>query len=337
MKLGKLAILVAGLTVALVSGWSSRGEAITLPACDNFICAFDGDFAVMSLATANELLPGGFKVQSAPGQIQNDIVIYTGAGGLEPNPPVKDNPAGMDDAFEAVTGVQNPTFSTTTAPDPLGTGEFTGDGQSWDSTMAAFLLYLSGNSPIFFFNQNEDNSGVVGGCGGTSEQDICVYASLTLTDTETGNTRVFELQAPTTLFSGGPTPTDGVFQDPQDIILAAGQVCYDALGNQAPCDGNQALGPINHNLGQDLAAYAAFSDALNLILAQCASPAGCVWDTISIRMELRDLTNGFEQLFVLQGPALPEIPSVPVPGTLILLGAGLMGLGASAWRRRQRG
>jgi len=30
MKLGKLAILIAILTAAFVSGWSSRGEAITL-------------------------------------------------------------------------------------------------------------------------------------------------------------------------------------------------------------------------------------------------------------------------------------------------------------------
>ena len=200
--------------------------------------------------------------------------------------------------------------------------------------MAAFVGFLGGSSPVFFFNQNEENSGDAGtGCpGAIAAQDLCVYASLTLIDEDTGNTLIFELQAPTTLFTGGPTATDGVFQDPQDLVLAAGAVCYDAIGNQQACDGTQAEGPVNHNLGADRAAYAAFSTELNDILAQCAT--SCVWDTISIRLDLTALSSGFEQLFIL---TTEQITQIPEPGTLILLGVGLVGLGASAWRRRQRG
>ncbi len=89
---------------------------------------------------------------------------------------------------------------------------------------------------------------------------------------------------------------------------------------------------MNHNLGANEAAYAAFSPALDAALASCVS--GCVWDNLSIRLDLTGLTNGFEQVFIL---TQEQITQIPEPGTLILLGVGLVGLGASAWRRRQRG
>ena len=134
MRFGKLAILVAVLAVALVSGWSSPGEAVTLPACDNFICQYNGDFAVMSLPFA------GLSISSSPGQIQDGIVVYTGTN----SNPATTNLAGMDDAFSSVTGVCPPncSFTTTTFSDPGGVGEFTGDGQSWDSTLSAFIGFL---------------------------------------------------------------------------------------------------------------------------------------------------------------------------------------------------
>src|SRR5882724_5406630 len=142
MKLGKLAILLAVLTAAVVSGWSSRGEAVTLPACTDLICAIDGDFAVMSLPLA------GVSIPSTPGQIKDGVVVYTGSSGK----PVTTNPAGMDDAFPSVTGAQNPSFHTTTTADPGGTGQFAGDVQSWDSTLSAFIGFLEGSTPLFFFN-----------------------------------------------------------------------------------------------------------------------------------------------------------------------------------------
>jgi hypothetical protein len=331
MRLGKLAIFVAALTAALVSGWSSRGEAITLPACTDITCAFNGDFAVQSLPLS------GASVPSSPGQIKDGIVVYTGADGQ----PVTTNFAGMDDAFPSVTGSQTSSFSTTTTADPGGTGQFSGDVQSWDSTLSAFIGFLGGSSPIFFFNQNDTNSEPTDGscAGATTGQDVCVYGLLTLVDAEnSANNVTFELEGPTTLFSGGPQPTDGIPTLPSEFVLATGAVCLDAVGNQVACDGNQAIGPINHNLGADHAAYAGFSTVLNALLATCASAgvntASCPWDSLSIRLDLTDINNGFEQLFIL---TTEQVTQIPEPGTLILLGAGLVGLGASAWRRRQRG
>ena len=328
-------MLTAVLTVALLAGWSSPGEAVTLPSCNDVICAFDGDFAVMSLPFA------GVDLKSPPGIIKDGIVVYTGSGGV----PVTTNFAGMDNAFPSVTGSQNPSFSTTTTADPGGTGQFTGDGQSWDSTLSAFITFLGGSSPIFFFNQNDNNNDAPdGSCpGADSGQDLCVYGAVTLVDAQDSNNNItFELEGPTTLFSGGPQPTDGVFTPPDDWVLAKGDVCLDAGGAQTPCDGSGnpvVFGPENHNLGADHASYAAFSDVLNALLGTCATAgvntASCPWDSLSIRLDLTDLNNGYEQLFILTGDQVRLI--VPVPGSLILLGVGLMGLGASAWRRRQRG
>ena len=51
MKLVRLAIVIAGLTVAVLVG-PPPSEAMTLPACNDFICAIDGDFTVMALGLA---------------------------------------------------------------------------------------------------------------------------------------------------------------------------------------------------------------------------------------------------------------------------------------------
>ena len=169
---------------------------------------------------------------------------------------------------------------------------------------------------------------------------MCVYGKLTLVDNE-GAPEIFELEGPTRLFSQGPGTTDGVTNLPTDYVLAKGDVCLDAGGAQTPCDGSGnpvEFGPENHNLGANLAAYVGFSTVLNAHTRHVrVGQAGCRFDSLSIRLDLADVNNGFEQLFILTGDQLTQIPPVPVPGSLILLGAGLMGLGASAWRRRQRG
>ena len=339
MKLGKLGVVMAGLAVAVLAG-PSVSAAVDLPACNNFICAFDGDFAVMSLPFA------GVDVQSSPGQIKDGVVVYTGSGGV----PVNTNFAGMDNAYPAVGGKSGGTsFHSGTTADPGGTGQFAGDvAGTWDSTISAFTTFLNGATPIFFFNQNQENSGdpadTVNCPGSVSAQDVCLYGTITLVDLQdSSNNIILELEAPTRLFTDGPGTTDGIATLPQEYVLAKGDVCLDqTTGAEVLCGSPNATQPVNHNLGADHAAYAAFSDQLNSILATCATfgqnTAQCPWDSLSIRFDLTGLTNGFEQLFILTSEFVIPPPPVPVPATLLLLGSGLVGLGGGiAWRARRRG
>ena len=345
MNLVKVGLVMAGLGVAALAG-PPVSQAVDLPACDNFTCARDGDFVVQSLPFS------GVDVKSSPGQIAGGIVVYTGAGGA--SSPVVVNFTGMDNAYPAVGGKSGGTsfHSGTTADPSTGTKAnqtFTGDqAGTWDSQITAFNTFLAGATPIFFFNQNQENSGdptdTVNCPGSLSAQDVCLYGSITLRSAANGGTPlVLELEAPTRPFSP-PTPgnTDGTATLPAEYVLAKGDVCLDqTTGVEVVCGSPNATQPVNHNLGADDAAYAAFSDTLNATLAACATfgvnTAQCPYDTLSIRFDLTGLNNGFEQLFILTTGAR-EFPPVPLPGTLMLMGTGLMGLGGGiAWRARRRG
>jgi len=344
MKLGKLVLAFAGLAIAVFAG-PSVSTAVDLPACNDFICAFDGNFTVMSMPFA------GVNIQSSPGQIQDGVVVYTGAGG--PGSPVVNNFTGMDNAYPAVGGKSGGTsFHSGTTADPGGTGEFSGDvAGTWDSTITAFTTFLNGANPIFFFNQNQENSGdptdTVNCPGSTSAQDVCLYGTITLVDLQdSSNNVILELEGPTRLFSQGEGTTDGTATLPQEYVLAKGDVCLDqTTGAEVACGSPNATQPVNHNLGANDAAYAAFSGTLNSMLAACAaaganagSTVECPWDSLSIRFDLTGLNNGFEQLFILTSTFVIPPPPVPVPATLLLLGSGLVGLGGGvAWRARRRG
>ena len=347
MKFAKIAAVIAGFAAGMVAGPSVSG-AVTLPACDNFTCARDGDFVVQSLPFS------GADIQSSPGQIQDGVVVYTGAGGA--SSPVVVNFAGMDNAYPAVGGVSGGTsFHSGSTPDPT-TGKkagqtFTGDQDgTWDSQITAFNTFLAGATPIFFFNQNQENSGdptdTVNCPGSLSAQDVCLYGSITLRSAANPQQTplILELEAPTRPFDP-PTPgnTDGVATLPQEYVLAKGDVCLDqTTGVEVACGSPNATQPVNHNLGADHAAYAAFSDTLNAILAACAqfgvNTAQCPYDTLSIQFDLTGLNNGFEQLFILTSNFVIPPPPVPFPATLLLLGSGLVGLGGGvAWKARRRG
>jgi PEP-CTERM motif len=119
----------------------------------------------------------GISVDSSPGQIDDCIVVMTGASGTG----VTTNPAGMDGAYSSPQGTQTyfRTGDPVVSPDPDGAGQFTGDtANSWDIQLTALSNFLNGNDLVIFFNHNQENS------GGAANQDIFIWAQIRLVDNE---------------------------------------------------------------------------------------------------------------------------------------------------------
>jgi hypothetical protein len=85
---------------------------------------------------------------------------------------------------------------------------------------------------------------------------------------------------------------------------------------------------ISQNLGANNAAFALFSQDLQDALDSGAFDGGIM----SVDARMAALNNGYEQLFILAGNAIPNI-DIPEPLTVSLFGAGLAG--AAALRRRK--
>lgn len=279
--------------------------------------------------------PGNpFYVDSSPGQIQDLIVVATGSNGG----PVTTNFAGMDNAYSTPNGVAgNPEFYTNTG-DPSGFGvadpdevaAFVGDSEnSWDSRVSAMLDFLGGNELVVFFNNNQINS-----CEDHSCQELFAAAQVRLVSDDGLNEVYFDLLnngglGPIFGFMGGNTGnytnTTGAYgNDFDDYVLSGGQVCVDASATTfLPCDAPGAV-IFNHNLGANQAAYAIWSPELTAALNSG------LYDVMQIDIRMRDLNNGYEQIFIGRMESTPP-HEVPVPTALLLMAAGLFGL----WRTRR--
>ena len=345
----KLLGLSFSLAVFLVLGTQPAQALPTFPdpVEDGTVYAIQyGDFYSYSLPVLDYFLgQQNYSASSdwyvgAPQPQDNAIVVYTNANNVDDNPP------GMDDAYESVTGntVADSTFDTSVADDPPPPGTspsqpddpaFPGDSNDyWDAEIGALLNYLDGNSLYFFFNNNQLNSTELG----FSQQNLFAWGQVQIVDLEGGlPTMYYDFN---NTFTGGDVTaytSDGSGPDPYvspldpgDYVLSGGYVCFDAADNLMECDGTEAV-RLAHNLGFNAAAYALYSPEIDLGLGTWF---GAGYDIMRIDMSLRELNNGAEQLFILSSGETTTV--IPEPSTVLLLACGLIGLGFIGRRKLRK-
>ena len=333
---------VAALSVVSAAANAALGDLTNIP----YVTYGDGQsyslpiaqIVCQNSASFNGVDCGTYRVASTPGQIQDLVVLATGSEGQQ----VTTNFSGMDNAYSTPSGVNgSPYFAPESNTDGTGTsrgfeGTIANNGETtWDSSLAALQTFLAGNDPIFFFNNNQVNS------GDSADQQLAAWARLSITDgsgnlvdldpNSVANTLVFANRTPITGINsclggtGAPSPyavvPDGggcpSAVDPDnfskfidagnppvvgdntatDFVLSGGRVCLDGNFVPVPCGGaNVVYNNIDHNLGADTVAYAIIFPELNAALASLFAN------------QALDLTQFTFHVDFRMGCNLPEVP-----------------------------
>ena len=175
--------------------------------------------------------PGNpFYVNSTPGNIKDQVVIYTGANGVD----VRTNAAGFENAYLTPNG-SSPVFASTrgavNVTDPGSkAGIVNPTSDTWDASLLALKGFLNGGTAAFLFNNNDTNQ----------DQNLAIWAKLWITggDNSVYNGRYLYLSNTGSAYGFGGVPNgDATLYNPGDVqpvseglfasdyVLSGGSLC----------------------------------------------------------------------------------------------------------------
>lgn len=331
-------------------------DAWSLPVLDALAAAnFDTGVGVIFNDTMT------FSQATSPGQIKDDVVLYTFPAAAVDNTDVFGGDNLGDDAFETTKQIIG-SYSTNIAPadaDQTGTWDTNNaGGYTWDVSVAALKDFLDNgvggyDAPIFYFNNNQVGSDL-------AANSLFFWGQVSLTGSSTNPAAYFYFNNPyasTAGFIGDmsttvpqadawspPADLTGIDDDPYYAFLP-GFVYVDLNSGYLTLDPSTDPGPnptpdwqyVKLNLGANEAAYAAYSHDLYLALInggydamhvdfRMGTPIGALAPNIG------ELNNGYEQLIIRKSSV--DIPTVPEPATMSLLGFGLLALAAFGRKKK---
>lgn len=347
------AVLGAGLAAPAQAALNLSGASyVTYGDANSYALQVDG-------VIAGSTGPGSaFYVNSTPGAIQDLIVVATGAGGTG----VTTNVAGMDNALSTPKGVNGSNFFAGIWNSTL--AAFTG------ALGALNPLFFFNNNQIG--GANTENVAVwaqisLTGAGQTTQYFDFInrrspfavpspYALFT-----EGGGGVFNGNVGAYTSPGAGPPIAGT-NAATDYVLSGGAICLSTaaatgtpffvpLNTPVSCTSAVPHGSaINNNLGANQAAYAIDVPELNTFLTSYRLGGFGGYTDIHVNLRFgcdpatvgggiagfgncigRDANNGYEQLFI---GTTANVTQVPEPGILGLLALGLLGLAATARRRK---
>lgn len=298
-------LVAATFTLTMGFGASQALAATILP---DPTSTYDGipvaiqydDFYSYSAALLTEFGFEGFDYSSGTGTL--DLILMTGAGGA----------SNLNTGAGGVFNFEDPMPSS-----GGGTSAFAGtwgagvqdNGPVTVDNLYNYLIATYGPTasvPVFTFDMNQTGN----------NQDLSVVGKVSIVDPNNGGAVI-----------------DAWYFDDIDNGVFDQDAWVFAPGNTVVAGTSGTIYDVDNNLGSGSTSFIVYAPTMNLAnyLNLGYLFVGDFW--------LMDLNNGFEELFLTGAfaPFDPENPPdpIPEPGTLLLLGGGLMGLGFYMRRRKQ--